>query len=142
MLKKPASSLLASFRPSMYPRGYALGPSLAVALLDELFEHPEGVFSSCPRRVGYRSSAVPKWFSRSPLGVEQVLYRYPDRAEPCFSSRLCPEKLDRLIHLPTVSHKIERRGVAKKRLTDWVYLGTAAEETVDPVHSILSVDAE
>jgi len=26
-----------------------------------------GVFSSCPGRVGYRSSAVPKWFSRSPL---------------------------------------------------------------------------
>src|SRR5437870_13408787 len=45
-----------------------------------------GVFSSCPGRVGYRSSAVPKWFSRSPLGGEQVLYRYPNRTEPYFSS--------------------------------------------------------
>jgi len=78
---------------------------------------------------------------RSPLGGEQVLYRYPDRAEPCFSSRLCPQELNRAIHLPTTSHKIERRRIAKKRLTDWVYLGSAAEETVDPVHSILSVDA-
>ncbi len=49
--------------------------------------------------------------------------------------------LNRLIHLPTASHKIERRGMAKKRLTDWVYLGSAAEPMVDPVHSILSVDA-
>jgi hypothetical protein len=31
--------------------------------------------------------------------------------------------------------------MAKKRLTDWVCLGKAAKETVDPVHSILSVDA-
>jgi len=40
MLKKSASFVLASFRPSTYPRGYASGPSLAAALLDELFEHP------------------------------------------------------------------------------------------------------
>jgi len=31
--------------------------------------------------------------------------------------------------------------MAKKRFTDWVCLGSAAEETVDPVHSILLVDA-
>jgi hypothetical protein len=40
MLKKPASGVLASFRSSTYPRGYASGPSLAAALLDGLFEHP------------------------------------------------------------------------------------------------------
>ena len=75
------------------------------------------------------------------LGVEQVLYRCPNRVKPCFSRRLCPEELNRLIHLPTASHKIERHGMAKKRLTDWLCLGSAAEETVDPIHSILSVDA-
>ena len=42
MLKKTASGVLASFRSSTYPRGYASGPSLAAALLDGLFEHPEG----------------------------------------------------------------------------------------------------
>ena len=31
MLKKSASSVLASFRPSSYPRGYDFGPSLAAA---------------------------------------------------------------------------------------------------------------
>jgi hypothetical protein len=40
MLKKSASFVLASFRPSTYPRGYACSPSLAAALLDGLFEHP------------------------------------------------------------------------------------------------------
>jgi hypothetical protein len=47
MLKKPASVVLASFRPSTYPRGYGLGPSLAAALLDSLFEHPAGYWVSC-----------------------------------------------------------------------------------------------
>ena len=46
-----------------------------------------------------------------------------------------------MIHIPTAGHKIERRRMAKKRLTDWVCLGNAAEERADPVHSILSVDA-
>jgi hypothetical protein len=56
MLKKTASGVLASFRSSTYPRGYASGPSLAAALLgirrvsarqgwagekSGLFEHPE-----------------------------------------------------------------------------------------------------
>ncbi len=44
MLKKSPSVVLASFRPSTYPRGYASGPSLAAALLDELFEHPAGLY--------------------------------------------------------------------------------------------------
>jgi len=44
MLKTSASGVLASFRPSTYPRGYASGPSLAAALLDELFEHPAGLY--------------------------------------------------------------------------------------------------
>ena len=48
MLKKPASFVLASFRSSTYPRGYASGPSLAAALLDELFEHPAGVATLVP----------------------------------------------------------------------------------------------
>jgi hypothetical protein len=30
--------------------------------------------------------------------------------------------------------------MAQKWLTDWGFLGSAAEETVDPVPSILSVD--
>jgi hypothetical protein len=64
MLKKSASVVLASFRLSTYPRGYACGPRhrrltnsaartdvvllirrtvrLAAALLDGLFEHPVG----------------------------------------------------------------------------------------------------
>jgi hypothetical protein len=52
MLKQSASRVLASFRPSTYPRGYASGPSLAAALLDSLFEHPERVFSSRATRAG------------------------------------------------------------------------------------------
>ena len=33
----------------------------------DLFEHPAVVLSSCPRRAGHRSSAVPKWFFHSLL---------------------------------------------------------------------------
>ena len=41
MLKNAASIVLASFRPSTYPKGYASsGPSLAAASLDGIFEHP------------------------------------------------------------------------------------------------------
>ena len=40
MLKMTASFVLASFRPSTYPRGYASGSSLAAAALDSHFEHP------------------------------------------------------------------------------------------------------
>ena len=41
-----ASFVLASFRSSTYPRGYASGPSLAAAALDGHFEHPAICF--CP----------------------------------------------------------------------------------------------
>jgi hypothetical protein len=47
MLKKPASFVLASFRPSTVPRGYAFGSSRAAALLNGLFEHPTEMFSYC-----------------------------------------------------------------------------------------------
>jgi hypothetical protein len=40
MLKKPASGVLASFSGSTY-RSVRLATSLAAALLDSLFEHPE-----------------------------------------------------------------------------------------------------
>jgi len=43
MLKKPASVVLASFRPSTYPQGVRLGSSLAAALLDGPF------WASCAR---------------------------------------------------------------------------------------------
>jgi hypothetical protein len=46
MLKKSASGVLASFRSSTYPRGYASGSSLAAALLDGLFEYPAGRVSA------------------------------------------------------------------------------------------------
>jgi len=48
MLKKSASVVLASFRSSTYPRGYASESSLAAALLNGLFEHP-----------AWRSAVVP-----------------------------------------------------------------------------------
>ena len=49
------------------PNRVRLASSLAAALLGGLFEHPAGAFSSCPRRAGHRSSAVPKWFVRTCL---------------------------------------------------------------------------
>ena len=70
MLKKSASGVLTSFKPStgtrpphhsaartdlvllirrtVRPRGYASGFDSPAALLDELFEHPEGSFSLMP----------------------------------------------------------------------------------------------
>jgi hypothetical protein len=48
MLKKAASSVLASLRGSTY-RSVRLASSLAAALLDDLFEPPAGVFSYCPQ---------------------------------------------------------------------------------------------
>jgi len=41
LLKKTASCVLASFRPSTYPQRVRLGPSLAAALLDGPFEQPD-----------------------------------------------------------------------------------------------------
>jgi hypothetical protein len=56
------------------PLRVRLGPSLAAALLDGLFEHPAGVFSSCPGRVGHRRSKAccAEWVSRSLLGDERT----------------------------------------------------------------------
>ena len=68
MLKKTASSVLASFRPSTYPK-VRLGPSLAAALLDGLFEHPAGVLRFYPRRTDYRCSLMPKLFFPDLLGT-------------------------------------------------------------------------
>ena len=42
------------------PQRVRLGPSLAAALLNSLFEHSSGEFFSCPDREGYRNAAVPK----------------------------------------------------------------------------------
>jgi hypothetical protein len=47
MLKKPASGVLTSLRGSTY-RSVRLASSLAAALLDSLFEHPEAIFTSAP----------------------------------------------------------------------------------------------
>ena len=47
MLKKSASGLLASLRGSTY-RSVRLASSLAAALLDSLFEHPEAIAPSTP----------------------------------------------------------------------------------------------
>jgi len=47
MLKKSASGVLASLKPSTYS-AVRLGISLAAALLDGLFEHPAGVAPLVP----------------------------------------------------------------------------------------------
>ena len=47
MLKKSASGVLASLRGSTY-RSVRLASSLAAALLDGLFEHPEIILTSPP----------------------------------------------------------------------------------------------
>ena len=47
MLKKSASGVLASLRGSTY-RSLRLASSLAAALLDGLFEHPETMLTSAP----------------------------------------------------------------------------------------------
>jgi hypothetical protein len=51
MLKKSASFILGSSKSSTYLRGYASGFDSPAALLDGLFEHPAGCFSS-PERAG------------------------------------------------------------------------------------------
>jgi hypothetical protein len=59
MLKKSASGVLASLRGSTY-RSVRLASSLAAALLDSLFEHPEALFTSAPLckiPTVYRASA-------------------------------------------------------------------------------------
>jgi len=51
MLKKAASFVLGSSKSSTYLRGYASGFDSPAALLDGLFEHLVGDFSS-PERTG------------------------------------------------------------------------------------------
>jgi type II secretory pathway pseudopilin PulG len=60
MLKKSASFVLASFRPSTYPSGYAFGSSLAVALLDGLFEPPAGVVCGHSSRASRCAPRAPR----------------------------------------------------------------------------------
>ena len=48
LLKKSASFVLASFRSSTYPRGYASRSALAAALLDGLLGQPAAIFSIGP----------------------------------------------------------------------------------------------
>jgi hypothetical protein len=50
MLKKSASFVLASLPSSAYLETVRLGCSLAAALLDNLFEHPEAILTSTPSR--------------------------------------------------------------------------------------------
>ena len=73
MLKKSASFVLGSSKSSTYPRGYASGFDSPAALLNGLFEHPEVVCSSCPKRADHRSDAIPKWFYLSLLGLIAAL---------------------------------------------------------------------
>jgi hypothetical protein len=42
MLKKSASFVLVSLKPSTYGKKYVFGLSLTAALLDKLFDHPVG----------------------------------------------------------------------------------------------------
>ena len=68
MLKKPASVVLASFRPSTYPRGYASGSSLAAALLNGLFEPPTGVICGLSS-IGAEFSALSPQPCHSPFAA-------------------------------------------------------------------------
>ncbi len=64
MLKKSASGVLASLRGSTY-RSVRLASSLAAALLDSLFEHPEVILTlalygqfqvCCPHQLSFSST--------------------------------------------------------------------------------------
>ncbi len=61
MLKKSASVVLASLSIlNVAPEAYASGRFIsAAALLDDLFEHPAGMFSCCATRADNQSSRVP-----------------------------------------------------------------------------------
>src|SRR5262245_32893059 len=76
---------------------------------------------------------------KRPARGEQVPYRYPSKAKPCFSRGLRSDELNRLIHLPTARHKIERHVMAKKCLMNWICLGKTAKAkgscSQHPVHS-------
>jgi hypothetical protein len=64
MLKKSASGVLASLRGSTY-RSVRLTSSLAAALLDSLFEHPEVILALAPIET------LQPYFSHI-LGINQV----------------------------------------------------------------------
>src|SRR5712692_167500 len=51
-------------QPLNVPQRVRLGPSLAAALLDGLFEHPAGVLSCCPRRATIKIPACQHSFSQ------------------------------------------------------------------------------
>ncbi len=70
MLKKSASGVLASLRGSTY-RSVRLASSLAAALLDSLFEHPEVILVSAPNGKFWPYLASTKFF-RSLLKVRRV----------------------------------------------------------------------
>jgi hypothetical protein len=70
MLKKSASGVLASLRGSTY-RSVRLASSLAAALLDSLFEHPEVILLSALNGKFWPYVASTKFF-RSLLQVRAV----------------------------------------------------------------------
>ena len=71
--------------------------------------------------------------------MEQVLYRCPNRANPCFSHSLCLEELNDLVQLPIASHKTEQPVVAEESPSTMVGWG-CEEKDNRPDHSILSVE--
>lgn len=66
MRKKPASGVIETREAYLVKRRSFPDSDVSRFTNDEdsLFEHPARVPCPCPRRVGHRSSAVPKWFSR------------------------------------------------------------------------------
>jgi hypothetical protein len=69
MLKKSASGVLASLRGSPY-RSVRLASSLAAALLDSHFEHPENFQASAAKRKTPTGLCVSIEFFRRPLTPE------------------------------------------------------------------------
>src|SRR5687768_12401526 len=97
---------------------------LKVRIAEGLFRLSRSIAGHFPcsykGRWNFLDSSLPKIFwenlvspgeGRTPLQVEQVLYRCSNQKEPCFSSRLGPEGVIRLIHPPTIGHKRERGGM-------------------------------
>jgi hypothetical protein len=81
-LKKSASGVLASFRSSTYPRGYASGSSLAAALPDSLFEHPAWVVLLISQKCKPSKCCSP-----------EMVFPYPAKpslAPPIFNSSPAP----------------------------------------------------
>jgi len=61
--------VLASFRPSTYPRGYVEGLHPLRPCWTNFFEHPAGVFHCCATDEDHRSSSVAILFFRSLLVI-------------------------------------------------------------------------